>query len=154
MAYDNFDKVYDGIWQGSAPPTGNDLREIGFTTLVLCAEEYQPHPPDLAFPGVEVIYAPNDDTFESISEEQLRGALSAARKVASAALRGAKVLVTCQAGKNRSGLVSTLAIHLLTGAAGWRCVWQVKNNRTVALTNPTFTMVLERLQQRTVAPVG
>lgn len=141
-------EVFPKLWQGSAPPIGDRLRLDGFTHLALCAEEYQPTPPDLAFPGVEVFYAPNDDAFEGLTDSQLRGAVTTARKVANALATGGKVLVTCREGRNRSGLVSALAIHMLTGKPGTSCVRDVHMHRPRSLMNPAFVRMLRRIRTR------
>jgi len=136
-----------GLWQGSAPPVGDAVRKSGFDVLVLCAEEYQP--PASAFPGVEVIHAPNDDS--KLTRTQLAGALQAAHRAALALKQGKQVLVTCRVGWNRSGLVSALSLHLLTGKSGGECVGLVQRGREGALGNPYFVAALERLQSATVA---
>jgi protein-tyrosine phosphatase len=110
--------------------------------------EYQPKPPGEAFPGVTVFYAPNDDDFETLASEQLRGAIQTARQVATAIATGGKVLVTCRMGWNRSGLVSALAIHMLTGKPGVACVREVRRLRPRSMRNPLFVRMLERLPAR------
>jgi protein-tyrosine phosphatase len=59
---------------------------------------------------------------------------------------GAQVLVTCRMGKNRSGLVSALALHLLTGQSGKACIQHIQSRRKGALRNPGFNECLVRLQ--------
>lgn len=139
------DEIYPNLWQGSAPPVGDVLRSRGFTHVALCAMEYQPTPPELAYPGLQVFYAPNDDNFEHITGSQLRGAIQTATRVAQAILQGGRVLVSCREGKNRSGLVSALAMHILTGRPGWQCVITVRRNRRKALRNPAFVAHLNQL---------
>lgn len=139
------DELYPGLWQGSAPPTGTFLRERGFTHLALCAFEHQPAPADRYFPCVDVFYAPNDDNFEGLTRAQASLALTTARKVANAVQDGGKVLVTCRMGINRSGLVSAIALHILTGKPGVACVRVVQSKRRRALRNPAFVEMLGRL---------
>jgi protein-tyrosine phosphatase len=134
------------LWQGRRPPMGDRLRIHGFQALVLCAAEHQPDAH--LFPGVEVIYAPNDDNFGQITREQIEGALAAARQTATLVRSGRKVIVTCWAGINRSGLVSAIALHLLTGWSGVACIRHVKGARPGALRNPAFQEVLCRLNRR------
>jgi len=69
---------------------------------------------------------------------------------------GDKVLVTCVAGVNRSGLVVALAIHEFMGCSGKACIDLVRKNRKLiysigprALNNPYFVRVLEKLVERT-----
>jgi protein-tyrosine phosphatase len=141
----NTSRIYDTIWQGAQPPTGPKLREFGFDVLVLCATEFQP--PANQFPGVTVIHAPNDDS-DMTSRDQLDTVLQAARKVAEAARADKNVLVTCYLGLNRSGLVTALALHLLTGWPGWKCAKTVKLQRPYALSNQHFVRLIERLRAK------
>lgn len=112
--------------------------------------EYQFHgePIDFVpFPGVRVIYAPNDDDpITPPHREHLAVALRAAREVSDGLRHGLKTLVTCWAGLNRSGLVTALSLHLLTGCSGFDAVRLVKRHRRHALSNPQFVDVLCRLK--------
>lgn len=136
---------------------GPQVREAGFTMVVLCAEEYQPPhlllpwmgvplrsdvPP---FPGVETVYAPNDDNGRPPTRDQLRIAINAADRVAAALRAGGKVLVTCVQGRNRSGLVSAIALHKFLGISGLQAIAVVKRARPTALTNEGFCEVLHRV---------
>lgn len=134
-------KVADGLWQGSVPPAGDALAKAGFTLVVLCAEEYQLPVSD--FPGVAVHLAPNDDTDE-LTETQLSTARKAARKVVAELARGGKVLVTCAAGMNRSGLVNGLALVLRhgPGADPRAIVAQIQARRPWALCNDHFVALI------------
>ena len=161
--------IYPGLDQGSAPETGPLVAAEGFDTLVLCAYEWQPpkvysNPLALAlgyqgqganpYPGVTIIYASNDDDpTRPPTRGELDLAIKAARQVTSRVLAGGKVLVTCQAGKNRSGLVTALALHQLTGVAGKACVDIIKMVRPIALTNPQFVKVLDRIAAKKPTPV-
>lgn len=138
-------EVHPGIWQGSVPPEGELLADLGFGGLVLCAMEHQPEA--ARFPGLQVVHAPNDDNFSRLpTREELKLAFQAAREVARLVSEGSPVLVTCQMGRNRSGLVSALSIHLLTGLGGTECLLQVCSHRKGALGNPGFQETLGRLQ--------
>ena len=138
-------EIYHNLWQGSQPRTGTRVRDSGFDLLILCAEEYQP--PASSFPGVEVIYAPNqDDPKTPPSRKTLYQALAVARKAAQAMKDGRKVLSTCYAGINRSGLVSALTLRLYLGCSGFEAVRLVQQRRMGALRNPQFVKVLEQLQ--------
>lgn len=136
-------EILPNLWQGSAPPLGGELAARGFRALVLCAKEHQP--PAARFPGVAVCHAPNDDTGRPPTREELAIAATAARWVAEHVVRAAPVLVTCWAGRNRSGLVSALALQLLTGEAGAACARRVQRCRPNALTNRAFVRVLDAL---------
>jgi hypothetical protein len=113
------------LWQGSAPPTGPTVRRSGFDVLVLCAQEYQPPPPD--FPGVRVIHAPMDDRAWIPEMEAHKAAQAAAAHIRA----GRRVLVTCYKGWNRSGLVSALTLWYLTGLHGSHLVRRVRARRPV-----------------------
>jgi hypothetical protein len=103
-------EVVPNLFVGCKPPEGTALRDLGFSLLVLCAEEHQPSAG--AFPGVEVLRPKLKDDGSESAAEVLRGALPHARAVASALARGKKVLVTCQWGYNRSGVVAGLALRM------------------------------------------
>lgn len=144
-------EIVPGLWQGSLPPNGLILRNAGFGTLVLCARELQV--PDIYFPEVRVIHAPNDDHPEMpLTAEKLRTAIVAAREVSKALQAGDKSLVTCAAGLNRSGLVSALALHMTYGWSGEDCISKIRAARESrkypeleALSNSEFCTVLRRL---------
>lgn len=138
-------RIYQGLYQGSRPPQGSFLQRNGFRAVVLCAEEHQP--PASLFPGVAVIHAPNDDDFERLpTRDELRLALGAARQLVPILAGGGRVLSTCFAGRNRSGLVSGLTLHLWLGCSGDQAIRMIKATRPRALSNPGFLTVLSRLQ--------
>jgi len=143
-------QIHKGLYQGSRPTTGPILKQRGFSLLVLCAEEFQP--PAICFPGVDVVYAPNDDNFARMpTREELRLALDAARKAAHTLLDGGKVLSTCWMGHNRSGLVSGLTLCLWLGVDGPTAIGMIKKVRKGALRNPGFLTALGRLQGAPIA---
>ena len=126
----------ESLWIGSKPKTGRVVADSGFDLLVLCAEEYQP--PARAFPGVEVIHAPFDDNdqYGPLPNEK-KIAKHAASQVASSLRDGRNVLVTCYAGRNRSGLVCGLALveNGLDPIQTLQLIWA---RRDFALTNQRF----------------
>ena len=129
------------LWQGSMPMAGPQIAGHGFDVLVLCAEEYQP--PAEWFPGVRVIYAPNRDDYERApTSRELAAAKDASKLVAMHVMSGDKVLVTCMAGRNRSGLVTALALKRLYGMSGKQAILLVRERRKhvtgEALSNPHF----------------
>jgi protein-tyrosine phosphatase len=139
MAELDADRVAKHLWQGSLPWEGVDPRQ--FQTLVLCAMEYQPRG---QFPGVTVIHVPMDDSERPTTDAELRGALVAARAVVRALAAGDRVLVTCAAGRNRSGLVSALVLRLL-GMPPGRAIAAVRAARgPEALSRPAFVSFVER----------
>jgi hypothetical protein len=154
MAFDAHE-IVPGLWQGSLPLAGSSVKGRGFTQLVLCARELQPPAGD--YPGVEVIYAPNDDhpDYGPLDREKLRVAIRAAKQVAKGIRNGGQALVTCAAGANRSGLVSGLVLHMLLGWSGDQAVSQIRRKRKVKkgykpLTNAEFTAALRTLPARPV----
>ena len=138
-------EIIPNLWQGSRRSTWSYLSSKGFNVLVLCAEEWQP--PKSAYPSsVEIIYAPNaDDPFRQPTRNELLRAIQAGRDVALAIRRGKKVLVTCMAGLNRSGLVSALALHFITGDDGVTCMNRIHRKRPGSLRNQQFQQVLSRV---------
>lgn len=140
-------RIHGGLFQGSRPPPGSALYNTGFRALVLCAEEHQPAAS--LFPGLEVIHAPNADDFSRLpSREELQRALLAARRLVPYLSRGEMVLSTCYAGRNRSGLVSALALHLWLGCSGAQAIQTIQATRPRSLGNPGFRLVLQRLTSR------
>ena len=165
MRYDAHE-IYPGLWQGGWPQPGRWLANQGVSTLVLCAMEYQPPhvvPPFLEglpglrqanpWPGVRVVYAPNDDRSDQPpSRKTLHQAIHAGRIVAADLAAGRTVLSTCWQGWNRSGLVSALGLHLHLGCSGMEAVDIVQKGRKRALCNPLFVEMLYNLRptRRTV----
>jgi protein-tyrosine phosphatase len=139
------DEIVQQLWQGSLPRKGDFVAKHGFDCLVLCAMEYQPAAEE--FLGIDVIYAPNDDDpFRAPSRDELAIAVKAAREVADRLQAGQNVLSTCMQGRNRSGLVSALALHFWKGWEGRYCVDLIQQQRPTSLTNRGFVAVLERLE--------
>lgn len=142
-------EIVPGLWQGSKPRPGSALGEAGFQVAVFCAREYQPSP--VYFPGVQVIHAPNDDIpIYPLTPEDLKVAVQAATRVARHLAKGRKVLVTCLAGINRSGLVVALALHKAYGYSGRTCIEIVRSRRLIedyglALSNEHFVEALSKL---------
>jgi hypothetical protein len=149
-------EIIPNLWQGGYPPLGGEVGRAGFNLLVLCAIEYQYGAS--SFDWVPVVNAPNEDRSDPITREELSGAIAAGRKAAEAVRRGERVLVTCAAGLNRSGLVTGIALHMITGWNGATCIKQIREKRTVKrrdglipLCNPSFAEVLQNLPFRWVA---
>lgn len=131
------------LWQGGCPPPGDTLARQGWKSLVLCAEEWTNAG---LYQDIEVLCAPNQDN-GLLTQKQWERARSAARWVARRIEQNQKVLVTCMAGLNRSGLVTALVLHERMGWCGARCVSHVKQARDeFALTNPAFVNALLSLK--------
>jgi protein-tyrosine phosphatase len=139
-------RVAPGVYQGSRPPPGDAVRAAGFNVLVLAAQEYQP--PDRDFHGVRVIRAIVDDAGAPMTRREWQQALLAAGEAAALRARGARVLTTCHAGLNRSGLVNALMLHRLTGMSGRQAIDMVRTARPGALNNQFFTGALRQLPRR------
>lgn len=103
-------EIYPQLYQGSVPPHGDRLAKEGFRLVVLCAAEKIP--PAAAFKKIALAIAPMHDT-NVIHPDHWADAQLAAKHVVDYIRRGKKVLVTCNAGLNRSGVVVALAANLL-----------------------------------------
>lgn len=113
-----------------------------FDTVVFCAEERQPklYPPT----GKHALYVPlDDDCYRPVTGRMAQEVAEAARFVAKEIEKGRRVLVTCQMGANRSGLVTAHAVMNLTGMSGADTVKLIRARRKlrsgdVPLFNPMF----------------
>jgi hypothetical protein len=132
------DRLAPKLWIGSAPQwaEGSDLlHQLGFQTLVLCALEYQP--PAHRFPYLRVIHAPFDDVPE-LDTPATAVVQRTARQVMGEVTRGRRTLVTCFAGRTRSGLVCARVLMKMSGAPAHLVVDHVQRLRANALTNTGF----------------
>lgn len=134
------------LYQGSLPKPGHDVRRCGFDVLVLSAEEWQPSAE--TYPGVEVMHVPLTDMGEPLSRRAWLRALRAGQQIAQRLLEGKRVLTTCHAGLNRSGLLNVLAMYYLTGSPGSMLVRHVQSLRPGALGNPYFVRAAQHLPAR------
>lgn len=129
------------LFQGGAPAVGSRVRRAGFDTLVLAAEEYQPAAE--LFPGVRVMHVPLDDA--KPSPEELAMIRKAGWLVAKEVQAGRRVLVTCMAGRNRSGIINAVALRWLTGRSPDAIVAHIRDKRMAsALSNPYFVRALKQ----------
>lgn len=142
----DFDPIIENLYQGAAPPFGEAVAKLGFDTLVLCAKELQR---DDLYPGVEVVLAPGDDD-QRVNRmmRDLPNWQRAAQIVVERVAAGKKVLVTCMAGLNRSGMVTALALHQITGWSGKDIVEHIQASRDMALCNDTFADYIRGLPAR------
>lgn len=120
--------IEDLLAQGSAPPPDVALP---FDTIVLAAQEYQP---DL--PGYEVLRAWLDDSGPPPTSDERVQILRMAGEVARRVRARRRVLVTCQQGRNRSGVIAGLALVEL-GLPGPHAAQRIQRLRN-GLTNPYF----------------
>lgn len=129
------------LWQGGVMSA---MEQGKHDVIVLAAEEFQPpRGSGMLDPAADIIYAPNDDA--ELIPAQIQTATDAAVQVADALERGQVVLVTCFAGRNRSGLISALALHTLMGMSGRHASAFVRQARENALTNPNFSRFLDAI---------
>lgn len=144
-------RVAPRLWQGGLP---KDFRALypTFDVLVLAARELQPTGTEVRdlFPrGLEVVLAPMDDSNnQGPTAEEASLAVNAADRVARAIREGKRVLTTCAQGRNRSGLVNALALHLLYGISGREAIGRIRAARQRALTNDGFCDYLEKIEVR------
>ena len=135
-------RIAPRLWQGARPPKGNALRAAGVDVVMFCALEHQP--PAHNYPGVEVIRAHLDDT----DVVPWRAAMHAAHNAAERYCQGKRLLITCNQGRNRSGLVASLILWTLNFGTGKHCADHVRRHRPRALTNDAFYDWLSALPRR------
>ena len=68
-----------------------------------------------------------------------------ARRVADAMRQGQRALVTCHAGRNRSGFLNALILHQYAGLSGDEALAWVRRGRPRAVANPAFEAYLTHL---------
>lgn len=111
--------------------------------LVLAAREFQPGTGDL--PVFRAFLDDRPFVGKKHRDQQVSGALRASRWTLAQLLRGKRVLVTCAAGLNRSGLVVGLVL-VGAGVPGERAVKAVRAARgSQALSNPSFEALLRSI---------
>lgn len=107
-------RLINGLYMGSLPPTGDTLSNAGFAGLFLCAYEYQPRSSEI--PNVRIYHVPLDDNdARPLTLSEKSQILAAGSTAASLVRRGARILVTCAQGRNRSGVVAAVALSQLSG---------------------------------------
>ena len=102
-------RILGNLWMGDAPPIGYGVKQY-FDHLVLCAMEYQLDP--ALFPGVNVIHAPMNDDGSPMTVDEMKIAVRTAGQVIRHLKNKERVLVSCMQGRNRSGIVTALALCL------------------------------------------
>lgn len=142
-----------GLYMGGFPHDPQSVSASGFELLVLCAAEKlaslgEPSEVDTSQAyGCTTLHAPFYD--DVVTPETDRYATHAAAVVAKAAKRGNKVLVTCNEGRNRSGLVTALALlRLQPELPAAQVIDLIKTRRNApsgreALTNDDFRELIE-----------
>lgn len=129
-------RVAPKLWVGSYPGEGPEMlrraQEVGFDRVIRVAMEL-PHE------------YPLDD--RELDADGALVALKAAAEVARELKAGRRVLVTCQAGINRSALVAGLAMVMRFGWSGREAVARIRRARrpadgSQALRNKSFAYFL------------
>ena len=115
--------------QGSVPPDGV---RVPFDVIVLAAMEFQ----NVRLPGYEVIRAPLDDSGPPPTRTERAIIRDTAARIARRIRAGKRVLVTCHQGRNRSGVLSGLAMVDL-GLSRQEAIYRIRTYRN-GLTNPYF----------------
>jgi hypothetical protein len=129
------------LWIGSKPPLDRPLPD--FDILVLCAREIQPE--RVGFQG-KVIRVPLPDAI--LNDTEVRAALVGARSVARELAAGKRVLVTCQAGLNRSAFVAALALGMVSKMPAIDRVDLIRQRRAPgALHNSHFVELLHKFSR-------
>jgi hypothetical protein len=131
-------RLLPNLWIGPMPASTAHVARAGFQALVFCASELQP-PAHLLGDGIRCIHCPLDDNDSvRLPYEQWSRAVVVSKEVAELVRSGSPVLVTCAQGRNRSGLVCALALHLLQGWRGRDAIRYVQSRRQGALSNADF----------------
>jgi hypothetical protein len=137
------------LYQAGVREIPQILRDNNISLLILAAREYQPkHISGTRgrFSLADKIYVPLRDTVLFTPKEfknTVKRAKSAAEHAVDYISRGKNVLSTCQAGWNRSGIISGLALVDLTGIPGKQVVRHIRKKRSSsALSNPLFASVV------------
>ena len=105
--------------------------------MVLAAEEIQPE--GWRFPGVQVLRLPMRDEPKILTPRQVKILRAISREVAAYLERGQRVLVTCRAGLNRSGIIVASTLLRTTRMSPTQIIRMVREKRSpMALNNPAF----------------
>ena len=145
------------LCMGDATDAVAALSGSRFHLVVFCAKEFGPPPQVFKDPRerrAKVYYCPLDDAV--ITKDEAFLASRAADVVLQALRSSQEVLVTCMQGRNRSGLVIALALHMLSGSGGEAAAQFVRQRRlrvaAPALTNPSFVALLKNIPLREDGP--
>ncbi len=143
-----YSEIAQGLSMGSRPSVGLMARLHGFDIVVFTAKEYQP--PVEWYPGTRVARITLNDA--ELPTKHALEAVHLATHLARAIRRGEKVLVTCNQGRNRSGLIAALTLAKLTGCSGLKASLVVKSKRNSpygeALTNHDFIRALSAVREK------
>lgn len=155
------DEITPRLFMGPLPLPGSHVAQAGFSVLILAASlrEYrfaygltkQDSIP-AQFPGVPLVFVVGltDDYEVPVTESEFRRVMAASETVKHAVREHKKALVTCIMGRNRSGLVTAMALRELCNWSGSRAIQHVRAGREKSgtpkvLENPMYVELLERL---------
>lgn len=131
--------IIKNLWIGAAPPFDRNISNVD--ALVLCAREIQPA--TTAFQG-RLVRSPLPD--DQLTQRELSVAIVAAAEVAQIVSAGKRALVTCVQGRNRSALVTGIALGRLTSLSADGIVDLIRKRRRMdCLTNKHFVEYLKRI---------
>jgi len=119
-----------------------------FDILVLCAGEWQPH---VNLPEEDkskrVVRMPYDDSKVALTKTVLQQLHKTAKELSDEHERGRRIVITCMAGRNRSGLLMALVLMERFKLPAKEAISLIKEKRgPFALTNRTFTSYLLSLK--------
>ena len=145
----DWDEIYTNLYQGGAPTQMDELRRDKFDVIVFCATDFQPSA-NAYFP-TDCIFCPFKDNDAGPSPAKLKEIYELADKISMMIMGGKKVLITCAAGLNRSGLLTALVINKLTGWGGAACINLVRSKRRIVagmspLYNQAFVKILQSIK--------
>lgn len=144
-------EVVPGLWVAGMPEPTWPLVGWGFGVVVSLSEHLPPQAARRFEWGTRGGAAGDGELvfvhwpFEDGDLPRLELAELVAAVVVDAVRRGLRVLVHCQEGRNRSGLVAALAARTLAGCSGAVAVAQVRAARPGMLANRRFAAALEAL---------
>ena len=143
------DQIKGNLYQGGQPiisyPGVPMADGHTFDVLVLCAYELQFSTFKPAADTLRVYRCPLDDAV--LTTVEAMAAIEAGKFVARKLSEGKRVLVTCQQGRNRSGLVSAIALAV-GGMQPHQAIRLIQQRRKSALTNPSFVRFLMAGEKR------
>lgn len=132
------DRIAPHLYQGAFPQNPLLVRD-NFDVLVLCACELQPRS---HVPGLRILRCPLDDEpYCPLPKEDWGRVKETARLISECIVNEYRVLTTCAAGINRSGLVNATALCML-GMTGNEAISLVRRGRPGALRNHQFLVQL------------
>lgn len=129
------------IYMGGAPPI---KMKSDFTDIFLCAREYQPD--SNLFGEAHVHQYPFFDDYQKVTNDEFKQIALAVSAACHAVERGGKILITCMAGLNRSGLVTALTLMKVLNLPSHIAIMQVRSSRGPrAISNPLFEKIIREV---------